>query len=91
MKMTALKNRMNKFGDYEYKLSNNTDGDFANGCSGFITNPANGKIVYVQTEESSYEPLSDKVMYREAKHLEDYTGGQNQWSPRKNDKFMTIG
>lgn len=49
------------------------------GCSGFIRNPETGTIVYVNTERSAYGPLSDKYMYRTAKHLKDYTGGSNRW------------
>ena len=50
------------------------------GCSGFIVNPANGKIAYVNTEGSVYGPLQGKIMYRTAEHLKDYTGGMNRWS-----------
>lgn len=55
------------------------------GCSGFVTNPKNGNIVYVNTEQSMYDPrtLKDRILYRRAKHGKDYTGERNQWS---NDK-----
>lgn len=58
------------------------------GCSGFITNPSSGKIVYVMTEQSAYGPLQDKIMYREAKSTRDYTGGTNKWGNRLNDEYV---
>jgi len=50
------------------------------GCSGFIVNPANGKVVYVDTEESVYGPLRGKILYRTAEHTKDFTGGVNRWA-----------
>lgn len=50
------------------------------GCSGFIENPANGKIAYVNTESSVYGPLQGKILYRTARHSRDFTGGANRWS-----------
>lgn len=76
--MTKVKNAIKKsFGtDVEFKLSNiNINGD-KRGCSGFITNPANGVTVYVDTEEC--KPYG--IMYRYAKDNKDYTGCRNRWS-----------
>lgn len=50
------------------------------GCSGFVENPGNGKIIYVNTEKSPYGPVSDKNLYRNAKHLRDYTGETNAFA-----------
>lgn len=44
------------------------------GCSGFIE--LQGAIVYVNTEPCG----SLGYMYRTAKSLQDYTGGQNRWA-----------
>ena len=47
------------------------------GCSGFIVNPANGKIVYVNTEQGSQ---NRGALYRTAKTTKDYTGGHNNFA-----------
>lgn len=89
MMMTALKNRVMKHGDhYEFHLHNVRVNGEARGCSGFIKNTLNGKIIYVSTEGSNYGPLADKVMYRTAESLNDYTGGINRWGKRKDDAFI---
>jgi hypothetical protein len=62
------------------------------GCSGFIQNNDNGKIVYLTTEPISftgntksfegnglYGDNNKAIMYRTAKTTKDYTGGVNQW------------
>lgn len=46
------------------------------GCSGFVTNPANGAIVYVSTDHN-HGTMYDKALYRTAKSTRDYTGGRN--------------
>ena len=76
-----LKNRFNNaFPKLETHLKNiRVNGD-PRGCSGFIVNTANGKIAYVNTEESVYGPLQGKILYRTAESLKDYTGGMNRWS-----------
>lgn len=80
--MTALKNRFKKVGDYEYYLKNININGSKRGCSGFIKNPETKKIVYLTTEYvcgNCYKPFENKVMYRKAKDLKDYTGGTNRW------------
>lgn len=47
------------------------------GCSGFVTNPANGVIVYVSTDHN-HGTMYNKALYRTAKSTRDYTGGQNR-------------
>jgi hypothetical protein len=62
------------------------------GCSGFIQNKDNEKIVYLTTEPISYTGNTEAFqgnglygdnnkacMYRTAKTMKDYTGGINQW------------
>ena len=73
MLMTKTKNLF-KGMDFTFKLHNEVTCYQKVGCSGFIQNNANGKIVYINTQ-----PLNGKVMYRTAKNLTDYTGGMNQW------------
>lgn len=49
------------------------------GCSGFVTDPGTGRIVYVITDHNhglSY----DKALYRTAEHDKDYTGGVNHFA-----------
>lgn len=47
------------------------------GCSGFVENTDNNKVVYVSTEKSTYGPLANQNIYRHAQHTSDYTGGHN--------------
>lgn len=48
------------------------------GCSGFLRYE-NGQLIYVNTEYSCYGPLSDKILYRRAKHEKDYCGERNNF------------
>lgn len=43
------------------------------GCSGHIQNVLNNKCVYVSTEKSCYQPLSDKNLVRYAASMKDYS------------------
>lgn len=55
------------------------------GCSGHIQNVLNNKCVYVSTEKSCYQPLSDKNMVRYAASMKDCSSvslgakGRNQF------------
>ena len=49
------------------------------GCDGFITNPDNGLIVYVNTESSVYAPIANKILVRYANSTSDYRGGLNNF------------
>lgn len=44
------------------------------GCSGFVLNKDNGKVIYVSTETTMFG-----YMYRQAKSTSDYVGGLNRW------------
>lgn len=81
-----MKNALKKAfgGELEFSLRNiNINGD-KRGCSGFITNPANGVTVYIDTE--AIKPFG--LMYRYAKDNKDFTGCSNQW--RKTfDEYIT--
>jgi len=48
------------------------------GCDGFVTNPVNGKVVYVSTDNN--HGLNSKSLYRTAKNIKDYTGGPNMFA-----------
>lgn len=55
------------------------------GCSGHIQNVLNDKCVYICTEKSCYQPLSDKNLVRYAADMRDFssydlgTKGRNQF------------
>lgn len=91
MLTVALRNRIKSASDgtdFEFALKNIRVNSDVRGCSGFIRNQETGKIVYVNTEPSVYGPFSDKVMFRTATSMKDYTGGRNQWAEVAGDKFV---
>lgn len=51
------------------------------GCSGFILNRTNNKIVYISTECNL---TMNKILYRTARHIKDYTGLTNNYSTLDN-------
>ena len=77
-----LKNAINKaYGKpLEFKLSNISVNGDKRGCSGFVKNPENGVVVYVNTEKSVLKSLGYLVRY--ARDFKDYTGTRN-----RNDHF----
>lgn len=83
---TALKNavvKTNKADNYTFHLNNISINGSKRGCSGFIKNTINNKIVYVYTETS---PLcNNKLLIRYAKSLTDYTGEQNHFANNKDE------
>ena len=78
--MTKVKNDLKKHGDFEFKLSNININGAKRGCSGFVMNPQNGIVVYVNTEKSCYAPLNKKNLVRYAKNDHDYIGSINEWA-----------
>lgn len=49
--------------------------------SGFVTNPANGKIEYINIKCGRlYLNSAQQFLHRTAKHTRDFTGGQNYFS-----------
>lgn len=87
---TALKNavvRTNRANNYEFHLNNISINGDKRGCSGFIKNSINNKIVYVNTETSPL--LQNKLLIRYAKSLTDYTGEQNHFTNSK-DKLTEM-
>ena len=87
---TALKNavvRTNRANNYEFHLNNISINGNKRGCSGFIKNAINNKIVYVNTETSPL--LQNKLLIRYAKSLTDYTGEQNHFANSK-DKLTEM-
>lgn len=81
---TKLKNgieKQNQNLNLKYHLRNISINGVKKGCSGFIENVDNGKIIYITTEICGYVPLEKKTMFRFAENLKDYggKGGFNQW------------
>ena len=77
--MTKLKNTImaNKPG-MEYHLKNISINRVKKGCSGFVKNPDNGAIVYINTEENTVGP--EAFMCRYADSTTDYRGYRNVWT-----------
>ena len=66
--------------DFEFKLKNIIVNGQKRGCSGFIRNPKNGLIFYVDTETVSYGGFfQDKILLRYASSMSNYCGERNQW------------
>lgn len=51
------------------------------GCSGFVENTSNDKVIYVNTEKSIHGSLSGQSLLRQAEHLADYKGYNKQYVP----------
>lgn len=74
--MTKVKNAINKLiPGLQVELSNSRVNGQLRGCSGFVTNPANGRIAYLSTDTGH----SGEALYRTAAHTKDYTGGRNNF------------
>lgn len=80
MSMTQLKNRLVKIDpDLKIELRNVRINGQLQGCSGFVTNPATGKIAYVSTDANHGHSI-DNALYRSAEHTRDYRGGLNKFA-----------
>jgi hypothetical protein len=83
---TTIKNSVKNINDgFEYSLKNIIINGEKRGCSGFVKNPVNNKVVYLTTERSCCNSLHNKIMYRYAKDTKDYSSnglgvlGRNRW------------
>jgi hypothetical protein len=78
--MTKLKNRILAIDpDLVVELRNIRVNGVLFGCSGFITDPRSGRIVYVNTDHN-HGTRWDQPYYRTATSTRDYTGGQNHFT-----------
>ena len=77
--VTKVRNAMKKAGYELVNASNNRRNNVLEGSSGFIKDPASGRLVYFSADASAYYN-GDKVLYRTAKHDHDYTGGTNRYA-----------
>ena len=76
---TKIKNRILKEGNYVVELKNIIINGRKVGCSGFISNPKNNTVVYINTEKSVFAPLADKNLIRYAVNNKDYKGLHNNF------------
>jgi hypothetical protein len=78
--MTKLKNQLVKIDpDLKVELKNVRINGQLKGCTGFVTNPANGKIAYVSTDVD-YRPGLHNALNRTAESTRDFRGGMNRFA-----------
>jgi hypothetical protein len=78
--MTKVKNRLKALRpDLVPTLHNERVNGALLGCSGFITDPATGRVVYISTDNN--HGTVREALYRTAKSTRDYTGGRNHFCP----------
>lgn len=73
---TKLKNQIKAIDPtLEVALKNVTVNGAKFGCSGFITDPGTGRVVYVNTDHNHH--INTTAYYRTARDTKDYRGGMN--------------
>lgn len=77
--VTKVRNAMKKAGYELVNASNNRRNNVLEGSSGFIKDPASGRLVYFSADASACYN-GNKILYRTAKHDRDYTGGTNRYA-----------
>lgn len=78
---TKLKNAINKRkSGMEFYLRQITVNGNKQGTSGFIRNPENNSIIYVNTEGIKWNGQNRQYLYRYADNLKDYAGYHNRWA-----------
>lgn len=76
--MTKVKNRLKVIApDVIAHLHNIRINGYCHGCSGFIEDPATGRVVYLSTDLN--HGTNTQALYRTAQHTKDFTGGRNQF------------
>ncbi|MCB5280465.1 hypothetical protein [Arthrobacter sp. ES1] len=65
--------------DLQVQLRNVDVNGIKMGCSGFITDPATGRVVYVNTDHN-HGTNFDRAYFRVAREAKDYRGGRNHFS-----------
>lgn len=76
--MTKVKNQLKQhFPELVTTLHNERVNGQLFGCSGFITDPATDRTVYISTDIN--HGTNRQAMYRTAKDTKDYTGGSNNF------------
>lgn len=84
----ALKKANEKYGyDLRFDIKNIIINGAKRGCSGFVTNKANGSCVYLNTERTGLTGMG--LMYRYADNDKDYHGYHNRWTEKYDlDKYV---
>ena len=78
--MTKLRNRLLAIQpDLIVDLHNVRVNGVTFGCSGFVTDPQTGHIVYVNTDHNHMTRYNN-AYYRTAESTSDYTGGRNHFA-----------
>lgn len=76
--MTKVKNQLKTHHpDIIPKLSNVRVNGQMQGCSGFLTDPATGRVVYLSTDVN--HGTVTEALYRIAAHDRDFSGGTNHF------------
>jgi hypothetical protein len=65
--------------DLQVQLRNISVNGNKMGCSGFITDPGTGRVVYVNTDHNN-GAIADRTHFRVARDTKDYRGGINHFS-----------
>lgn len=79
LSMTKLKNALRKLdADLVPELRNVRVNAQLQGCSGFVTDPGSGRVVYVNTD--NYAASLGQAYYRTAEHTKDFRGGRNHFA-----------
>ena len=69
--------------DLKVELRNVRINGALQGCSGFVTDPDTGRVVYVSTDRN-HGTVRD-ILVRVARHTKDYVGGPNTFTPYEAD------
>lgn len=77
--MIINRNKWEEQLNLDFHLKNIIINGVKRGCSGFVVNTDNNLCVYVNTEKSVYGPLHNKILYRYADGIKDFTGHRNQF------------
>lgn len=77
--VTKVRNAMKKLGYELVNARNDRCNNVLEGSSGFIKDPASGRLVYFSADASACYN-GGKVLYRTAEHDHDYTGGYNRYA-----------
>jgi len=87
--MTKLRNRLQAAQpDLRIELKNVRVNRQLYGCTGFVTDPATKKVVYVSTDTNGLD--SRQALLRTAEHTRDFTGGNNNYAPTDEQHLAVI-
>lgn len=85
--MTKIKNRLKaQHPDLVPHISNIRINGQLHGCSGFVEDPATGRVVYFNADVN--HATSSQAYYRNASHLKDYTGKRNRFCEMDADAIV---